>query len=125
MATLKVTKDTIDGLIKSRGILFLDFWASWCGPCRALEPVYEQASEKHQDVRFGKVNTQEETEIVSAFQIMSVPTTMIFRDGILIFAQSGTLTTAAIDSLVSQAKSLNMTEVREKIRQHTAAKKSA
>ena len=105
MATVELTQANLDGIVDKPGIVLIDFWASWCGPCRSFAPIYEEASERHSDITFGKVDTEAETELASGFQIRAIPTLMVFRDGIIVFAHSGLL----------PAEALDMDEVRKKI----------
>ena len=115
MATLNVTKDDIDEAIKEDGIVLLDFWAGWCGPCRAFAPIFEAASERHPDVRFGKVDTEEQRELAEAFRITSIPTLGVFRDGVLLALQPGMLPGPALDELVQRVRDLDMAEVRRRM----------
>lgn len=114
MATVTITSENLNETI-SKGIVFLDFWASWCGPCQQFGPVFEAASEKYPDIVFGKVNTEEEQELSAAAGITSIPTVMIFRDGIPVFSQAGGLPGSALDNLVDQVKGLDMDQVRARL----------
>ena len=115
MATTDLTGETFEPTIKSEGITLVDWWASWCGPCRMFAPVFDAASEKHPDIRFGKVDTEAEQELSSAAGIMSIPTLMAFRDGILVFSQPGALPAAALEQVISAVRELDMDEIREKL----------
>ena len=119
MSTIEVTKDNFKDTI-AEGIVLLDFWAPWCGPCRQFGPVFEKASESHPDVVFGKINTDEQPELGGAFQIMSIPTLMVFRDGIQVFQQPGALSSSALEELVTNALALDMDEVRAKAEEAAA-----
>jgi thioredoxin 1 len=111
MAILQVTQGNFTKTVE-KGIVVLDFWASWCGPCRAFAPVFEAASARHSDVVFGKVDTEAEPELASAFQVRAIPTLMVLRDGVLLTAQPGAIPGAALDELISRVRSLDMEKVR-------------
>lgn len=115
MNTIEITDKNFSQYVEKEGIVALDFWASWCEPCKAFAPIFEAVAAKHPDVTWGKVNTDEQTEIASSFGIQSIPTLMVFRDGILIFGQPGILPAAKLDELVSNAKALDMAAVREEL----------
>jgi thioredoxin 1 len=119
-ATIELKSANFKEAVEKQGILFIDFWAAWCGPCRSFAPTYEAAAEKHPDVVFGKVNTEEEQELAGAFQIRSIPTLMIFRDGVMLFAQPGMLPANVLEELIGKVKALDMAEVRKEIEQHMA-----
>jgi thioredoxin 1 len=118
-ATIDLTTETFFPTVKRDGIALVDWWATWCGPCRAFAPVYAQVAAKHADVVFGKVDTEAEPALAGAFQIRSIPTLMVFRDGILLFAQPGMLPAQALETLVERVRALDMEEVRRSIANHT------
>ena len=115
MSIVTITQENFNETINNNGMVILDFWAPWCGPCRSFAPVFEQASEQHPDVVFAKINTEEQQELAGAFQIRSIPTLMIFRDQIIIFSQPGALPASAFEELITKAKALDMDAVRSQI----------
>lgn len=125
MATRNVTQADFSDLIHNNPFVMVDFWAPWCGPCRAFAPIYEQVSEQHPDVVFAKVNTEEEQALAGAFQVRSIPTLMIFREQILIYSQPGSLPASALEELLGKAKALDMDEVRQEIAAEQAREKAA
>lgn len=117
VATVEVTQANFEEIVAGNGMVVVDFWAPWCGPCRSFAPAYEAASEKFPDVVFAKVNTEEQQTLAGYFQIRSIPTLMIFREKIIIFSQPGALPGAALEQVVEKAKALDMDEVRREIEQ--------
>lgn len=113
--TIEITKDNFKDTIEKGGMVVLDFWAQWCGPCRMFAPTFEEAAKNNPDITFGKVNTDEQQELAGAFEIRSIPTLMIFRDKVLLFAQPGALPKVAFDDLIRQVKELDMTKIHEEI----------
>ncbi len=123
MATVNVTQQTLEGVLE-KGIVLLDWWAAWCGPCRAFAPIYEKASAAHPDIVFGKIDTEAEPALAGAFQIQSIPTLMIFRDNLLLFSQPGMLPASTLEELIRQVQALDMDDVRRKIAERVAKAKA-
>ncbi|MFF9765831.1 thioredoxin [Streptomyces sp. NPDC014636] len=114
-STVELTKENFDQLVSENEFVLIDFWASWCGPCRQFAPVYEKAAEENPDLVFGKVDTEAQPELASAFGISSIPTLMIVRDQVAVFSQPGALPAPVLDDLIGQARELDMDEVRKSI----------
>ena len=115
MAVTQLTQTNLDDTINNNDIVVIDFWAPWCGPCQTFKPIFEQAAEKHEDAVFASCNTEEQSELAAMFQIQSIPTLVVFRDGIGIFGQPGMLPAEAIDELMDKVREVDMEEVRAEV----------
>jgi thioredoxin len=115
MATVELTNENLVDTINNNDFVIIDFWAPWCGPCQSFGPVYEEISEKYDDVVFAKVNTQEQQEIAAQFNIRSIPTLMVFREQVILYAEAGALPGSAFEELISQAKAVDMAEVHKSV----------
>ncbi len=120
MATVALTQDNFDQVVNGNDMVLIDFWAPWCGPCKGFAPVFEAASEKHGDIVFAKVNTEEQQELAAAFNIRSIPTLMLFREKVILFSQAGALPGSALEQVITQGKSLDMAAVRKEIAERDA-----
>jgi thioredoxin 1 len=125
MATIEVTKDNFSDTVDNNDLVIVDFWAPWCGPCQSFGPVYEEISEKHDDVVFAKVNTEDEQELAAHFQVRSIPTLMILKEQVVVFAQPGALPGSALEDIIGKAKALDMDKVREEIAAQETAQGNA
>jgi len=115
VATVELNEQTLEKTVVENDIVIIDFWAPWCGPCKSFGPIYEEVSEKHPDIVFAKVNTEEEQAIGAHFQIRSIPTLMIFREQVVLFSEAGMLPAKALEELIEQVKSLDMAQVKAEI----------
>ena len=125
MAVTELAKENFDQTIAQHPFAIIDFWAPWCGPCQSFAPVFEAVSEKHPNILFAKVNTEQEQELAAQFQIRSIPTLMIIRDNIIIYAQPGALPESALEDLITQAENLDMDEVRKQLAEQQAQQPGA
>jgi thioredoxin 1 len=123
MSTIALSSETFEETVTESGITLVDWWASWCGPCKMFAPVFEKASENHPDVKFGKIDTDAQQELSAAAGITSIPTLMAFRDGILVFRQPGALPAAALEQVIQSVRDLDMEEVRADIARQQAEQK--
>ncbi|MCA6091570.1 thioredoxin [Streptomyces sp. SCA3-4] len=119
-STVELTKDNFDEIVSGAGFVLIDFWAEWCGPCRSFAPVFERAAQRHDDLVFAKVDTEAQPELAAAFEIRSIPTLMVVRDNIAVFAQPGALPEPALEDVIRQARSLDMDEVRASVAEQQA-----
>ncbi|MFA1542666.1 thioredoxin family protein [Actinomadura monticuli] len=118
MAATELTRENVEDVLAGDGMILIDFWAGWCGPCRFFAPVYERVSEKHPDIVFGKVDTEAQQELAGAFRISSIPTLMIIRDRVVLYAQPGALREPELERLIEEARAVDMDEVRRRAAEH-------
>ncbi len=124
MATVNLTQETFSDTVNDNDIVIIDFWAEWCGPCKNFAPIYDEASEKHEDIVFAKVNTEEEQELGASFQIRSIPTLMIFREKIILYSQPGMMAGPQLNELIEKVKQLDMDKVRAEITEQEKQKQA-
>lgn len=121
MAIVEITKDNFEETVTTNDMVIVDFWAAWCGPCRGFAPVFEAASEKHQDIVFGKVNADEQQELAAAFAIRSIPYVMLLRERVIVFAQAGAMPAEGLESVIEQARTLDMAQIHKEVAEQHAA----
>ncbi len=121
MSTVALTEENFEATVTKDGITLVDWWASWCGPCRMFSPIFEAASEAHTDITFGKIDTEDQQTLAGSAQITSIPTLMAFRDGVLVFSQAGALPAASLEQLITAVKDLDMDDVRRSIMEQQAS----
>jgi thioredoxin 1 len=120
MATVELTQDNFEQVVTGNALVVLDFWAAWCGPCRGFAPVFDAASEKHQDIVFGKVNADDQQELAGTFGIRSIPYVMVMREKVVVFAQAGALPVEGLESIIRQVRALDMAQVHKEIAEQQA-----
>ena len=125
MATIALTKDNFEQVVNGNDMVIVDFWAPWCGPCKGFAPVFEASSEKHTDIVFGKVNTDDEQDLAASFNIRSIPTLMFFREKVILFSQAGALPSSALEKIITQGRELDMAMVHKEIAEREAGAQQA